>query len=199
MIIRRLWSFNLYFIRSWSAVSVSRGLLWWGILLRQIVSRPVCIISIAKKILLTETVWFCYSPGVVSNITQVLLPLWRPKVSISPRVSFCSPFPLHVHLSLHSSAQSSGRSRRAALYLCSNWPGGKPEVRFLPPHHQYTHLPLHSQVRLRQAANWFSCKPELWCRITLNTLHLFDSVISHGLKCFTNFSTTWLITSKKDR
>lgn len=34
---------------------------------------------------------------------------------------------------------------------------------------------------------------------TVHIFHLSGSVISRGLKCFTNFSTTWLITSKKGR
>lgn len=146
-----------------------------------------------------NTSQFCSSPGVPSDINQVLLPLRHPKVSISLCCPFCLSFPLHVHLSILSSAQSEGWSCRAALYLCSNWPGGKPEVRLLPSHHQYTHLPLHSQVHLCKVVKWFSPKGEILCGIRVNLFYLSGSVISRGLKCFTNFSTTWLITSKKGR
>lgn len=218
--------FFLYFVRSWSSVSVSRGLQWWGRNLKkqnktcdswlylyenimfyqptvlknwhnnmtwfyfeaqtwtQISQLLTCLLihfshwlnntptsntpsdhsrstnggrshntsdCCAGKSLFTDNVQFCPSPGVLSNITQVLLPLWHPKVSICLWFSSCLPFSPHVHLWLHRSAQSQGWSRRAALYFCSNWPGGKPEVRFLPSHHQYTHLPLHSQVCLSGA------------------------------------------------
>lgn len=119
-----------------------------------------------------NTSQFCSSPGVPSDINQVLLPLRPPKVSISLCCPFRSSFPPHVHLSIRSSAQSEGWSCRAALYLCSNWPGGKPEVRLLPSHHQHTHLPLHSQVHLCKVVKWFPPKGEILWRIRVN-LFLF--------------------------
>lgn len=89
--------------------------------------------------------------GVLSNIAQVLLPVWYTKVSrinllVYFRLHFCIICVSYVVFSLHLSTQSERWGGCAALYFCSNWPWGMSTLWLLPSHQQHTYLPLHSKV-----------------------------------------------------
>lgn len=175
--------------RSWSTVSVSRGLKWWGRCLTLLLG---LIWSTSDSHLYMLN--FCLSPGVLPNITQVLLPLWHPKVStfllLSLVVSSAHPplttfvctewgmeWPCSILLlswqtwrEARGSASAASPTSRAPAFACSG------------------------------AFPWGKCEGNSHARLSFSPFSMpVIAVIFHGSRCFTNFSTTWPITSPKDR
>lgn len=133
------------------------------------------------------------SAGVLSNIPQVLLPVWHSKVSLnalteSPELNMSTSHFIHLRRARERVAVQHFTFVLTDLEGCQRF----------------------GFCRLANNTNTCLCILRYVCTVCgrLGAVWRHDvspfksiliAVTFHGLKCFTNFSTTWLISSQKDR